>query len=378
MANVNKRVYLSAPQVNEDDIAAVERAMRSGWIAPAGPDLAAFEAEIADYLGIPHAVGLSSGTAALHLSLKYLGVSVGDAIIVPTVTFGATAFPATYLGAEPVFVDVDASWNLDAELLADAIRALRTEGRRIAAVVPVDLYGTPANYGEIEPLVAADGIPLLEDAAESLGARSGETRTGTYGHVAVLSFNGNKIITTSGGGMVVTDDSELADKVRYWSTQAREPYPWYEHVEIGYNYRLSNILAALGRSQLSRIDEEVARRRQVREWYRARLETIDGVTIQHDPPWGMSNAWLSVARFDRSNFAGAATRIRELLDANNIESRPVWKPMHQQPVYARNRTFLSGAADALFVEGLCLPSGSVMDEEQVNRVSQIVANGLRM
>lgn len=378
MANVNARVYLSAPQVTEEDIAAVVRAMRSGWLAPAGPDLDAFEAAVGENLGIPYAVGLSSATAALHLSLKYLGVRPGDAVIVPTVTFGATAFPTTYLGAEPVFVDVDESWNLDVELLDAAIQGMRSDGRHIAAVVPVDLYGTPANYGEIEPLLADTGIPLLEDAAESLGARSGDVKTGTHGRAAVLSFNGNKIITSSGGGMVVTDDGELADKVRYWSTQAREPYPWYEHVEIGYNYRLSNILAALGCSQLSRIDEEVARRRQVRDWYRARLEGIDGVTIQDDPPWGRSNAWLSVVRFRRSRHVGASTRIRELLDANNIESRPVWKPMHQQPVYARSRSYLSGAADRLFEEGLCLPSGAVMDEDQIDRVSQIVADGLRM
>lgn len=371
------RIYLTAPHVAEDDIAAVSSAMRSGWLAPVGPDLSGFEADMAAYLGVGHAVGLASGTAAIHLALRYLGVGPGDAVIIPTATFAATAFPVKYVGADPVFVDIDASWNLDPQLLTEAIRGLQADGRRVAAVIPVDLYGTPADYDSIIPLLDSHGIPLLEDAAEGLGAETPRQKAGTFGRAGVLSFNGNKIITTSGGGMLVTDDCEIAAKVRFWSTQARAHFSWYEHEEIGHNYRLSNVLAALGRSQLRRIDNLVAKRRQIREWYRARLGNVDGVLVQDDPSWGSSNAWLTVARFDSIAYPAAPTRARELLELHNIESRPVWKPMHQQPVFASSRTFLSGAADQLFRDGLCLPSGTSLDESDVDRVCSLVLQALR-
>ena len=371
------RLFLSAPRATDEDIESVTAAMRSGWLAPVGPDLAAFEADMTAYLGITHAVGLASGTSAVHLGLKYLGVARGDVVLVPTVTFGATAFPVTYLGAEPVFVDIDDSWNLDPSALSDAIGSVRSAGGRVAAVVPVDLYGTPADYEQLLPLLDSLGIPVLEDAAEGLGASVGSSRVGAFGRAGVLSFNGNKLITTSGGGMLVTHDAEFAEKVRFWSTQSRDDAPWYEHSEIGYNYRLSNLLAALGRSQLRRVDSEVVKRRQIREWYRARLSVLDGVRVQSDPPWGTSNAWLTVVRFSPSLHPGAPTRVREFLESHNVESRPVWKPMHQQPVFHGCRSFLTGAADALFREGLCLPSGTVMDEEDVDRVSALVTQALR-
>lgn len=348
--------------------------MESGWLAPVGPAIAGFEEDVARYIGVHHAVALSSGTAAIHLALKYLGVGPGDVVIVPTVTFGASAFPITYLGAEPVFVDVDQSWNLDPQLLGDAIAQLRAEGRNIAAVIPVDLYGSPANYPQLTPMLAEAGIPMLEDAAEGLGATVGGARVGGQGEAGVLSFNGNKIITTSGGGMLVTNNGHLADKVRYWSTQSRDPLPWYEHAEVGYNYRLSNLLAALGRSQLRRINEEVSKRRQIRQWYHLRLDAYDGVTVQHDPMWGRSNAWLTVVQFNRGHHPEAARRIRELLEAHDIESRPVWKPMHHQPVFAKSRSFLSGSADALYAEGLCLPSGSSLDEDVIDRICSLVTS----
>jgi len=372
------RILLSAPRATEEDIAAVVAAMRSGWIAPAGPDLAAFEAETADFLGVQHAVGLSSGTAALHLGLKYLGVGPGDVVLVPTVTFAATAFAVSYLGALPVFVDVDEeSWNLDPALVESSVGALRADGHRVAAAVPVDLYGTPANYGELQAVLAELEIPFLEDAAEGLGARRDDGMVGSFGQAGVLSFNGNKLITTSGGGMLVTNDGHLADRVRYWSTQAREDLPWYEHREIGYNYRLSNLLAALGRSQLSRVPHEVAKRRQIREWYRSRLAQLPGVTVQQDPSWGASNAWLTIVRFDRDRHPDAPRLVREHLEAHDIESRPIWKPMHQQPVFASNRSFLSGVADSLFENGLCLPSGTGLAEDDIDRVSALVVDCLR-
>ena len=371
------RLYLSAPSATADDIASVTSALQSGWLAPVGPEITAFEAAMAAYVGVGHAVALASGTAALHLALRELGVEAGDAVIVPTVTFGATAFAPTYLGAVPVFVDIDESWNLDPELLATSITDLRKAGHRVSAAIPVDLYGTPANYAPIRDLLAAADVPMVEDAAEGLGARTPGGPVGAFGAAGIFSFNGNKIITTSGGGMLVTNDQHLADRIRHLSTQARMPLPWYEHEEIGYNYRMSNILAALGRSQLHRIDEEVARRRQVREWYRNRLESLDGVRVQTDPPWGTSNAWLSIAVFDPGLYDHAPTRVRMALESANIESRPIWKPMHQQPVFRAQRAYLSGKADALFRDGLCLPSGWGVDEEAVHRVCDVIVDELR-
>lgn len=350
--------------------------MRSGWLAPVGPDLTQFELEVASFAGVSHAVALSSGTAALHLGLRFLGVGPGDRVLVPTVTFGATAFAVTYLGAVPVFVDVDASGNMDPAVAERALRVLRQEGDRVAAAVPVDLYGTPADYDSLLPLFIAAGVPVLEDAAESLGAKAGDYCCGALGRAGVFSFNGNKLITTSGGGMLVTNDGALAERVRFWSTQSREPFPWYEHNEIGFNYRLSNILAAFGRSAFRRVDSEVAKRRQIREWYRERLEGVPGLVVQSDPPWGRSNAWLTVVQFCSSLHVDAPTRVRELLESHNVESRPVWKPMHQQPVFRNNPAFLTGRADKFFSNGLCLPSGSNLTERDIDRVSQLVIAGL--
>ena len=360
----------------ESDRDAVVAAMDSNWLAPAGPELIGFEDDISAYVGTAHAVGLSSGTAGLHLGLKYLGVGQGDAVLIPTVTFGATAFAATYVGAEPIFIDVDESFNMDVNLLRVALTESRKSGARLGAVVPVDLYGTPCDYESLLPICDEFEVPVLEDAAEGLGSRLGTQMLGAFGRAGVLSFNGNKLITTSGGGMLVTNDEEFAHKVRFWSTQSRDDAYWYEHSEIGYNYRLSNLLAALGRSQLRRVEAEVAKRRQIREWYRARLEILDGVSVQPDPSWGKSNAWLTVVRFANTLHPEAPTRVREFLEAHNIESRPIWKPMHQQPVFQGSRSFLNGQADALFRDGLCLPSGTSMDEEAVERVSSLVIRAL--
>lgn len=378
MPEPDHRVYLSPPRVTETDIDAVTKAMLSGWIAPIGPDLLGFESDIATYLGVAHAVGLSSGTAAIHMGLKALGVREHDYVIVPTMTFGATVFPITYLGAEPVLVDVDDSWNLDPSLVVEAVESVRKGGGRVAAVVPVDLYGTPADYGRLLPLLDSLGIPLLEDAAEGLGALHGRERVGTFGRAGVVSFNGNKLITTSGGGVLATNDAGLAEKVRFWSTQSRDKATWYEHSEIGFNYRLSNLLAALGRSQLQRADAEVAARRQIREWYRSRLESLDGVFVQPDPVWGTSNAWLTVVRFSHKLYPGAPQRVQDFLETHNVETRPVWKPMHQQPVFAHSRTCLSGAADEIFRDGLCLPSSGNLDEESVDWISRLVLRALEM
>ena len=360
-------------------MSAIVQAVKSGWLAPAGPDLELFESELADYVGVGHAVGLSSGTAALHLALKYVGVTEGDVVLVPTVTFAATAFAVTYVGAVPVFVDIERrGWGMDPEATDSAIRQLQQRGRRVAAAVPVDLYGSPASYDLLLPLLASQGVAVVEDAAEGLGARNGDSQLGSLGAAGVLSFNGNKLITTSGGGMLVTDDQEMAERVRKWATQSREEAPWYEHAEIGYNYRLSNLLAALGRSQLTRVDDEVAKRRKIREWYRERLLELPGVAVQSDPPWGSSNAWLTVIRFDPNLHVDAARRVRESLATERIESRPIWKPMHQQPVFKDNPTFLTGVADDLFRDGLCLPSGTSLEARDIERICSIIEEVLRL
>lgn len=352
-------------------------ALYSGWVAPAGPSLTEFEEACAAYVGRSHAVGLSSGTAALHLGLKQLGVDENSYVLVPSVTFAATAFAVTYLGATPFLVDVEPEYGtLDVGLVEQAVAEVQELGGRVAAVVPVDLYGCSVQYAQLLAACESLGIPLLEDAAEGLGASYGEAKLGSLGEASVLSFNGNKILTTSGGGMLLTDDEAFAQKVRKWATQSREPIVWYEHEEIGYNYRLSNILAALGLSQLRRIDQTVDHRRQVREWYREELASLDGVFVMGDPPWGRSNAWLTVARFDEDVLPGAPERVRLVLEDHNIESRPVWKPMHQQPVFASAPSLLTGASDRFFREGLCLPSGPVMTQELVAKVCGLILEAL--
>ncbi|MDA9334067.1 aminotransferase class I/II-fold pyridoxal phosphate-dependent enzyme [Actinomycetota bacterium] len=370
------RRLLSASVATDHDKQAVQDSLDSGWLAPSGPDLLQFEEHMAIFVGVSHAVGLSSGTAAIHLGLKYLGVKPGDAVLVPTLTFGATAFAVSYLGAEPVFVDSDDSWNMDPEQTRMALETLAGEGRRVGAALPVDLYGSPANYDELLHLFSEFDVPIFEDAAEGLGGSYGDEKLGSFGLGAALSFNGNKILTTSGGGMLVTNNADFADKVRFWATQSRQDFPWYEHEEIGYNYRLSNILAALGRSQLERIDQTVARRREVRELYRVGLAGLEGVYVQEDPLWGRSNAWLSVVTFDLGLHPDAPTRVRLALEERNIESRPIWKPMHQQPVFVAARSFMSGRADAIYASGLCLPSGPGITDGDIEEIWSVITSNI--
>ena len=376
VTSLGYELLLSPPHLGDGDREAVLAALDSGWLAPVGPDLLRFEDEMARYLSVSYAVALTSGTAALHLALRYVGVRPGDVVLVPSVTFAATAFAVTYLGATPVFVDIEGeSWGMDPGMTEQAVIAMTRRGHRVAGALPVDLYGSPANYSTLLPIFSEYGIPVVEDAAEGLGAEFGQTKLGSLGNGGVLSFNGNKLITSSGGGMLVTGDPLMAEKVRKWSTQSRDEAPWYEHTEIGYNYRLSNILAALGRSQLSRVDSEVAKRRLIREWYRETLSGVPGVCVQADPPWGRSNAWLTVIRID-GTYTDGATRVREALAAEGIESRPVWKPMHQQHIFRDNPNFMNGSADHLFAEGLCLPSGTQMTADVVERVSSVVIRTL--
>lgn len=371
------RIHLSPPDVGDDEENALVRALRSGWVAPLGPEVDAFEREIAERADRQHAVALSSGTAALHLGLLALGVRPGDVVVTATMTFAATANAVLYVGAEPIFIDCDPLTGcIDPQLLDDELTALAEQGRRVGAVIPVDLLGRVADYTAILPIASRHAVPVLADAAESLGAHHRGRPAGSFGEAAVFSFNGNKVITTSGGGMLVTDDQALADRVRYLATQAREPAAHYEHRELGYNYRLSNLLAAVGRAQLGRLDAMIERRREVRARYRALIAGVEGLTLFHDDDDADDNNWLTAILIDPS-LTWSANDLRLALESHNIESRPLWKPMHLQPLYEGCRARLSGASEMLFERGLALPSGSALDAEALERVCSVVENFLR-
>lgn len=367
------RILLSPPDVGELEQDYVLRAMQSGWVAPAGPDLTAFEVEVAARVGVGHAVGLSSGTAALHLALVSWGVGPGDVVPVSTFTFAATVNAIRYVGAEPYFVDSDAeSGNMSPQLLARALDHLRAEGRRVPVVVPVDLFGKCVDYDAIGSVTSEAGARLLADAAESLGATYSGRAAGSFGDASVVSFNGNKIMTTSGGGMLLTDDVTLADHVRKLSTQAREPVPHYEHTEIGYNYRLSNILAALGRAQLSRLDEMMKRRRDWRERYRGLFADQPGVRILGGAADAGDNCWLTPVVVDPELSPWTADDLSAALEIAGVESRPLWKPMHLQPVSRNFGGMIDGSSEQAFAHGLTLPAGSAMSEAEFVRIEDAI------
>ncbi|MCD1286671.1 MULTISPECIES: aminotransferase class I/II-fold pyridoxal phosphate-dependent enzyme [unclassified Brevibacterium] len=369
-----RRILLSGPDVGDLEEEYLLRAFRSGWIAPVGPDLEAFEKELAEKVGVAYAVGLSSGTAALHLGLLGLGVKPGDRVITSTMTFAATANAITYCGAEPVFVDCVDDGNMDPIQLHRALKDSIVSGTRPAAIVPVDLLGRPADYDRILPIAAEFEVPVLVDAAESLGSRYRDQACGSLGEGAVVSFNGNKIMTTSGGGALLTDDENLAEYARYLSTQARDPVAHYEHREIGFNYRLSNLLAALGRAQLARLDGLVERRREIRRRYRDSIAAVtDGVTLFGDESEHCDNAWLSAILVDDSRAGFNAGELAAWLAEHDIETRPLWKPMHLQPVFAGTQMYGGGVSQGIFASGLNLPSGSTMSDADVERVIATIA-----
>jgi dTDP-4-amino-4,6-dideoxygalactose transaminase len=342
-------------------------ALRSGWIAPVGPDLSSFEAEVAELCGRQFGVGLSSGTAALHLSLLAVGVKQGDLVLCSTMTFVATANAIAYLGAIPIFIDSDEeTGNMSVPLLERAIETLEQKERRVAAVVPVDFLGKTADYSAIDKICDERGIPLVSDSAESLGAFHKGSPAGSFGVLAAVSFNGNKIATTSSGGMVVTDDAELANRVRHLATQAREPVVHYEHKDLGYNYRLSNILAALGRAQIERLPAMIAIRRKWRENYRELFATAPGVSVFGGDDTE-DNCWLT-AIIVSPEASWVPTDLQQFLEERNIESRPLWKPMHLQPLYQNCEMFVDGTSERLFNQGLTLPSGSGMTHGQWRRI----------
>ena len=357
---MSSRIYLSPPDVGALEESYLTRAIRSGWVAPLGPEVDAFEVELAAYCDREHCVALSSGTAALHLALVELGVGRGQVVVTASMTFAATANAITYVGAEPYFVDSDESGNLDPALLEEVLADLAADGVTPAAVVPVDLLGKVAQHDRIDALAATYGVPVISDAAESLGARRHGRPAAAYGQAAALSFNGNKIITTSGGGALLTDDGDAAARVRYLATQARQPAAHYEHTEIGYNYRMSNLLAAVGRAQLSRLPEMLGRRRELRALYRARFEKVAGVRIFGGDDDSEDNAWLTAILVNPEVAGWRATDLGRFLGEHNIESRPLWKPMHLQPVFRGARARVNGVSQRLFESGLSLPSGSAL------------------
>jgi dTDP-4-amino-4,6-dideoxygalactose transaminase len=363
------RIYLSPPDVGAEERRLLLEAFDSNWIAPVGPDLDAFERELAARVGVEHAVAVSSGSAALHLALLLLGVGPGDEVLVPSFTFIATAAAATYLGARPVFLDSTAdNWTIDPALVAEELEGRSRSARPPAALVTVDLYGQSADYDEILPLCEAAGVPVVADAAEALGATYRGTPAGAFGEAAVFSFNGNKIITTSGGGMLVSRSEALVSQARHLATQARDPFVHYEHSTIGYNYRLSNLLAALGRAQLHSLDERIARRRAINEAYRAGLGDLEGISFMPVADYGEPNWWLTCMLVDPDLFGADREEIRLALEREDIESRPTWKPLHLQPVFAEARVVGGACCAGVFERGLCLPTGSSLSDDDLARV----------
>ncbi|PSB03557.1 pyridoxal phosphate-dependent aminotransferase [Merismopedia glauca CCAP 1448/3] len=370
---MERKILLSTPHMGDWELEFVKEAFATNWIAPVGPHVDAFETEFCQLVGTSHSAAVSSGTAALHLALRLIGIQAGDEVFCSTLTFIASATPITFLGAKPVFIDSDRiSWNLDPELLSTALAQRAKIGKLPKAVLLVHLYGQSA---DIDPILAACDryeIPLVEDAAEALGATYKGQNPGTFGRVGIYSFNGNKIITTSGGGMLVSDDSELVSQARFLATQARDPAPHYQHSQIGYNYRLSNVLAGIGRGQLRVLAERVAARRRNFEIYQQTLGDLPGIEFMPEASFGKATRWLTCLTIDPEKFGTDREQVRLALAAQNIETRPVWKPLHLQPVFADCEYIGGKVAEGLFQDGLCLPSGSNLSDADLKRVIQAI------
>ncbi len=356
-----------------DELALVQDAFATNWIAPLGPHVDAFEREFAARAGTKHAAALSSGTAALHLAMRWLKLQPGDEVICSSLTFSASVNPILYERATPVFVDCDAqTWNMDPAILAEAIEARLKAGRKPRAVVLVHLYGQSADLDPIVALCAQHEIPLIEDAAEALGATYKGRAPGSFGLCGVHSFNGNKIITTSGGGMLVSNDKALIEKSRFWATQARDAAPHYEHSEVGFNYRMSNVLAAIGRGQLRVLEDRVTARRRNCAFYEAALADLPGLRFMPEADYGRCTRWLTCVTIDAQQAGVDREQVRQSLGEKNIEARPVWKPMHLQPIFQECPNFGGAVGDRLFANGLCLPSGSNLTTSDLERVVEAV------
>ena len=367
------RIYLSSPHMGGLEAAYVAEAFATNWVAPLGPHVDAFEREFCQAVGAPYGAALSSGTAALHLALKLVGVSPGDEVFVSTFTFSASVNPICYLNAIPVFIDSERrSWNMDPALLEEALAARARSGRLPKAVIVVHLYGQSADLERIVSACGRYGVPLVEDAAEALGATYRGKSPGTFGDVGIFSFNGNKIITTSGGGMLVSRNRLVVDRAIKLATQARDPAPHYQHSEVGYNYRLSNVLAGIGRGQLRVLEDRVVARQRNFEFYVDQLGGLPGIGFMPDAGWGRHTRWLTAITIDPATFGADREDVRKALESQNIEARPVWKPMHRQPVFERFESVGGPVAEGLFERGLCLPSGSNLTESDLERVARAI------
>lgn len=368
-----KPILLSTPHMGEQELEFVKEAFDTNWIAPVGPHIDAFEQEFCQVVGVGHAAAVTSGTAALHLALRLIGVKAGDEVFCSTLTFIASASPITYLGATPVFIDSDrTSWNMNPDLLRAALEQRASFGKLPKAVVLVHLYGQSADIDPILEACNAFGVPLIEDAAESLGATYKGRSPGSFGKIGIFSFNGNKIITTSGGGMLVSNDPDLVNKARFLATQARDVAPYYQHSEIGYNYRLSNVLAGIGRGQLRVLGQRVEARRRNFEVYQQALGNLPGIEFMPESSFGRSTRWLSCLTINPDEFGTTREQVRLKLAKEQIEARPVWKPLHLQPVFAQCKCAGGANAEYLFERGLCLPSGSNLTDEDLERVIETI------
>jgi pyridoxal phosphate-dependent aminotransferase EpsN len=371
---MTKPILLSTPHMGDRELEFVKEAFETNWIAPVGPHVDAFEQEFCQVIGTSHAAAVSSGTAALHLALQLIGVESGDEVFCSTLTFIATASPITYLGAKPVFIDSDrTSWNMNPDLLREALDRRARMGKLPKAVVLVHLYGQSADIDPIVKACSAYEVPLIEDAAESLGATYKGRSPGTFGRISIYSFNGNKIITTSGGGMLVSDDPDLVTKARFLATQARDSAPHYQHSEIGYNYRLSNVLAGIGRGQLRVLGDRVAARRRNFEVYQQALGNLPGIQFMPEASFGRATRWLTCLTINPAAFGANREQVRLALAKQQIEARPVWKPLHLQPVFAGCECIGGAISEDLFERGLCLPSGSNLTTEDLERVIHAIS-----
>lgn len=364
----NTRIYLSPPHMSGHELAFVKEAFDTNWIAPLGPQVKAFEEEVCAYTGIKGAVALSSGTAAIHLALRLLGVGHDDLVFCSSLTFIGSVNPALYLGARPVFIDSEPdSWNMSSVALKKAFAWAVKAGKLPRAVIVVNLYGQSADLDPLLDICSEYEVPVIEDAAESLGATYKGKSSGTLGEFGIFSFNGNKIITTSGGGMLVSNDTEALDKALFWATQARDAAQYYQHSDMGYNYRMSNVLAAIGRGQLLVLDDRIKKRRAIWKHYADNLQDIAGIGFMPEAPFGISNRWLTVLTIDPDKIRLSPGQVVEQLERHNIESRPLWKPMHLQPLFSGCTYFTqeetASVSEKLFNTGLCIPSGSSLTRE---------------
>ncbi len=363
------RIYLSPPHMTGEERLLVDEAFDTNWIAPLGPHVNLFEEEMCEKLGASHATALSSGTAALHLALLMLEIGMEDEVYCSDLTFAATANAIRYVGANPVFIDADRStWNMSPELLEETLKEANRRNKLPKLVIVVDLYGQCADYDTIRKSCGRYDIPLIEDAAEALGATYKGKMAGTFGEMAVLSFNGNKIITSGGGGMLLSPHAKYAEQALYLATQARDPAPHYQHSQIGYNYRMSNVLAAIGRGQLRALDHFIEQRRRNYNFYHQQLSEVAGIEFMQEAEYGRANRWLTCITVDEETLGITKEDIRIHLESKNIESRPVWKPMHMQPVFKEFHTADGTVSEELFNKGLCLPSGSELNTRELKKI----------